>query len=267
MLVLTVNNSRSPRIIGNGAEEYRRVWVGTLTTFGGVAIVSMLLKLDIARGYLLIALPIGLMLLLHLRWWARRALIAYRRRYGRCMTRVLAVGSVAAVRDLATSLAREPWSGYVVAGACIPGRDRGSELAIPGLGSIPVIGDETHIVEAVRSTDSHAVAVTATERLHGRAMQDLSWALEALDVDMLVAPGVVDVAGPRLEMQPVAGLPLIWQLGVVTSRTMTFGLAVVPLTVAGGLLGGYVLRMLSQRAFDAMALSLAGVAAVWLISV
>ena len=30
-----------------------------------------------------------------------------------------------------------------------------------------------------------------------------------LDVDLLVSPGVVDVAGPRLQMRPVAGLPLI----------------------------------------------------------
>jgi exopolysaccharide biosynthesis polyprenyl glycosylphosphotransferase len=30
-----------------------------------------------------------------------------------------------------------------------------------------------------------------------------------LDVDMVVAPGMMDVSGPRLEMRPVAGLPLI----------------------------------------------------------
>jgi exopolysaccharide biosynthesis polyprenyl glycosylphosphotransferase len=35
------------------------------------------------------------------------------------------------------------------------------------------------------------------------------WELEKLDVDLLVSPGVVDVAGPRLMMRPVCGLPLI----------------------------------------------------------
>lgn len=80
---------------------------------------------------------------------------------------------------------------------------------MPGVGSIPTFGDESHVVRAVAATGSHAVAVTATERLNGRGIRDLSWELETLDIDLLVAPGVVDIAGPRLQMRPVCGLPLI----------------------------------------------------------
>jgi len=209
MLALSINNARSQRVIGSGAEEYRRVWVATLSVFGAVAIVSMLFKLDLARGYLLIAMPVGLALLLTMRWLARRAVIKARRDYGRCITRIIAVGNPGAVRELGKSLAREPWTGYRVVGACIPGGSAGSELDIPGVGPVPVFGDESHIVGAATITGSNAVAVTATERMHGRGMQDLSWELEKLDVEMLVAPGVVDVAGPRLQMHPVAGLPMI----------------------------------------------------------
>lgn len=205
---LTINRSRSPGVIGAGAEEYRRVWVGTLATFGAVAIVSMLFKLEIARGYLLIALPIGLVVLLLLRWNARQVLTRARQN-GRCTTRVLAVGSAHAVRELTKSLDREPWAGYRVVGACVPGTVSGSELSIAGERTIPVFGDESHIVGAVTATSSHAVAVAATDRLHGRGLRDLSWELEKLNVGLLVAPGVVDVAGPRLQMRPVAGLPLI----------------------------------------------------------
>jgi exopolysaccharide biosynthesis polyprenyl glycosylphosphotransferase len=208
MLSLTINNARSQRVIGGGAEEYRRVWVATLSVFGGVAIVSMLFKLELARGYLLIAMPIGLILLVGLRWAARRALLMARRD-GRCMTRIVAVGSRSAVTELGKSLAREPWNGYRVVAACIPGGSAGSFLEIPGAGTIPIFGDESHIVGAATATNSNAVAVTATERLHGRGMQNLSWELEKLDVEMLVSPGVVDVAGPRLQMHPIAGLPLI----------------------------------------------------------
>lgn len=209
MLALSINNSRSERVIGCGAEEYRRVWVTTLSVFGGVAILSMLFKLELARGYLLIAMPVGLTLLLTMRWVARRRLNVARRDLGRCMTRIIAVGSAGAVCELAKSLAREPSSGYQVVGACIPDWNAGSSLEIPGVGTTPVFGDESNIVAAVTLTDSRAVAVTATERLHGRGMQDLSWELERLEVDMLVSPGVVDVTGPRLQMWPVAGLPLI----------------------------------------------------------
>ncbi|AQT78730.1 UDP-phosphate galactose phosphotransferase [Mycolicibacterium litorale] len=209
MLALSINNARSPRIVGSGAEEYRRVLMATLAVFGGVAIISMLFKLEIARGYLMIALPTGITLLILSRWVARRMVIRARQKHGRCITRVLAVGSAPAVRDLTKSLAREEWSEYMVVGACIPGRASGSELDVPGVRKIPTFGDESNVVGAVTATGSHAVAVTATEHFDGRAFRDLSWELEKLNVDLLVAPGVVDVAGPRLQMRPVSGLPLI----------------------------------------------------------
>jgi exopolysaccharide biosynthesis polyprenyl glycosylphosphotransferase len=51
--------------------------------------------------------------------------------------------------------------------------------------------------------------VTSAEALGHAAMQALSWDLEGLDVDMVVSPGVTDVAGPRVMVRPVAGLPLL----------------------------------------------------------
>ncbi|MEW5811276.1 MAG: sugar transferase [Actinomycetota bacterium] len=209
MAALSINHSRSPRIIGSGAEEYRRVLLATLAVFGGVAIISMLFKLEIARGFLMIALPGGIVLLVLFRWVARQVVVRVRQKYGRCITRVLVVGSTSAVRDLTTSLHREPRSEYQVVGACIPGPMPRTKIDVAGVGAIPTFGDESNVVGAVTATNSHAVAVTATERLNGRGIRDLSWELEKLDIDLLVAPGVVDIAGPRLQMRPVAGLPLI----------------------------------------------------------
>ncbi|MGE2736460.1 sugar transferase [Mycolicibacterium vaccae] len=209
LAALSINHSRSPRVIGSGAEEYRRVVLATLAVFGGVAIVSMLFKLEIARGYLVIALPAGILFLTLFRWLARLVVRHVRQKQGRCITRVLVVGSPTAVRDLTTSLAREPKSEYEVVGACTPGPIPQRKINVPGVGTIPTFGDESHVVGAVTATGSHAVAVTATERLDGRGIRDLSWELEKLDIDLLVAPGVVDIAGPRLQMRPVAGLPLI----------------------------------------------------------
>ncbi|GAY16500.1 polyprenyl glycosylphosphotransferase [Mycobacterium sp. shizuoka-1] len=207
-LALSINRSRSPRVIGSGAEEYRRVWLATLSVFGTVAILSMLFKLEIARGYLMIALPAGITLLILFRWLGRQMVVRARRKYGRCITRVLVVGSERAVCDLTRSLARDS-SEYEVVGACIPGPRSRTEITVPGIGSIASFGDESNVVGAVTATKSHAVAVTATERLDGRGFRDLSWELEKLNIDLLVSPGVVDVAGPRLQMRPVAGLPLI----------------------------------------------------------
>lgn len=209
MAALSINNSRSTRIIGSGAEEYRRVWLATLSVFGGVAILSMLFKLEIARGYLMIALPAGLLFLGLLRWIARQAIVRARAKHGRCITRVLVVGSPSAVRELTASLGRDKGSEYEVVGACTPGPVHRATIDVPGFNAIPTFGDESNVVGAVTATRSHAVAVAATERLNGRGIRDLSWELEKLDIDLLVAPGVVDIAGPRLQMRPVSGLPLI----------------------------------------------------------
>ena len=209
LAALSVNHSRSQRVIGSGVEEYRRVWWATVSIFGGVAIVSMLFKLEIARGYLMIALPVGIVLLFLSRWIVRKIVIKARKGFGRCITRLLVVGSPRAIRDLTLALSREPWSGYDIVGACVPGGFSRTGIGVPGIGTIPVFGDETAVSAAVGASNSHAVAVAATEQFHGKGLRDLSWELESLDIDLLVAPGVIDVAGPRLHMRPVAGLPLI----------------------------------------------------------
>jgi exopolysaccharide biosynthesis polyprenyl glycosylphosphotransferase len=209
MLVLSINRSRAPGIIGSGVEEYRRVCVSTAATFGSIAIISMAFKLEIARGYLLIALPSGIVLLLLFRWLARHVVLKARKKSGRCVTRILVVGNQSAVRDLARSLTTGSGSEYEVVGACIPGRPMRTQLDIAGVGSIPTFGDESDIVAAAVESNSFAVAVTASEYLDGRALRELSWELDGLNIDMFVAPGVIDVAGPRLQMRPIAGMSLI----------------------------------------------------------
>jgi len=209
LLLLSVHRTRSPRVIGAGAEEYRRVWAATLSVFGAIAIISLLFKVEIARGYLMIALPVGLVTLIGGRYVARRVVVATRKKRGRCMTRVLVVGSPPAVRDLARSLARDATSEYQVVGACVSGPDTRDRIDIAGVGSILTYGDEANVINALAYTNADAIALSATERLDGRGIRDLSWDLEKLDVDLMVAPGVFDVAGPRLMMRPVAGLPLI----------------------------------------------------------
>ncbi|OKH81824.1 hypothetical protein EB75_14475 [Mycobacterium sp. ST-F2] len=209
LLALAVCRTRSPRVVGEGAEEYRRVVVATLSVFSGIAIVSMLLKLEIARGYLAIALPLGIVGLILCRMIARRFVVTARRKHGAYVTPVVAVGDVRAVRGLAQSMARMGESGYEVVGACITGGYSRDVLEIPKVGQIPVYGNEKSVVRAVEQTSADTVALTATEHLGPGGIRDLSWDLEKLDVDLVISPGMADVAGPRLMMRPVAGLPLI----------------------------------------------------------
>jgi exopolysaccharide biosynthesis polyprenyl glycosylphosphotransferase len=59
------------------------------------------------------------------------------------------------------------------------------------------------------ASQADTVALTSSGELGPEGIRDLSWQLEKLGVDLVVSPGIVDVAGPRLTVRPVADLPLI----------------------------------------------------------
>lgn len=205
MAVLSLIDSRDYRIIGNGNVEYIRVADASLRLFGGIAIVAFLLQISIARGYLLMALPLGIVALLLERWLWRQWLIA-RRMTGTYSARVLLVGSEASVAQVARELLRNPTAGYQVVGACVPsGR---LAATIPDT-NIPVMGSVDAVDRAVWITGADTVAVTSTDELPADKVKQISWSLEAGRQHLVLAPSIVDIAGPRLHTRPVAGLPLI----------------------------------------------------------
>jgi exopolysaccharide biosynthesis polyprenyl glycosylphosphotransferase len=208
--VLVLFRSREPRVVvSTGVEEFRRVARASIALFAGVAIISFILKLEVARGYLAVALPLGLAsLLLTRRLWRRW--LAKERSEGRFISTVLVVGSYNAAAAMAQEFERVPDAGYRVAGVCVPGWEtgRGDSVDVDGH-AVPVLGDETAVIDALRATNANMVAVSNTEYLGTDGMRGLAWQLEAVDADLVVAPGVIDVAGPRLQIHPVAGLPLL----------------------------------------------------------
>jgi exopolysaccharide biosynthesis polyprenyl glycosylphosphotransferase len=206
---LAVFRSREARALGNGVEEYRRVARASTALFGAIAIVGFLLKLDVARGYLAVALPLGLASLLLGRWLWRRWL-AKQRAEGHFTSTVLVVGSHRAAAHMAQIFERTPSAGFRVAGVCVPGwgTGKGNLLNVDGH-AVPVLGDENAVTNVLQSTGVDMVAVSNTEYLGTDGMRALAWQLEAVDVDLVVAPAVVDVASPRLQIHPVGGLPLL----------------------------------------------------------
>lgn len=78
MIVLALGDSRSDRVIGVGTQEYVRVVRSSFGLFGAIAIAAFLLHVDVARGYLLIAMPAGVITLLLTRWLWRQWLVAQR---------------------------------------------------------------------------------------------------------------------------------------------------------------------------------------------
>lgn len=202
---LGLADSRGSRVIGFGPSEYIRVIDASLRLFGAIAIVAYAFKVDLARGYVLISLPTGVLALLVSRWAWRRWLMR-RRREGEYSAKALLVGSQRSVADIAEQLRRVPNAGYRVVGACIPtGLVAGT---LPG-SDIPIMGNVAAVERAIAVTGADTVIVTSTDELPTDKVKEISWSLEAGRQHLVIAPSIADIAGPRIHTRPVAGLPLI----------------------------------------------------------
>jgi exopolysaccharide biosynthesis polyprenyl glycosylphosphotransferase len=220
-VALSSQDAYESRFYGTGAEEYKRVIRGTVMLFSFIAIVSYSFKLELARSFVAVTLPIGLALLLMGRYGARQWLIR-RRAQGRALHRVVGVGDVVSVAHLRDQLHSEPHAGYAVVARCA------------------VDGD---VVRAARAARADTVAVTASHDMTPQRLRELSWSLEGTRVSLIVAPSLTDVAGPRITVNPVGGLPLLhvdvpeftWRRRVVKHLTERV-IAVVALLVLAPLL-------------------------------
>ena len=62
---------------------------------------------------------------------------------------------------------------------------------------------------AIEGCSADTVAVAHSPGVGPEALRRMAWALEGAGVDLLVAPAFTDVAGPRIHVRPVSGLPLL----------------------------------------------------------
>ncbi len=192
------------RIVGGGTEEFQRVLRAGVSLTAAVAIFSYAAKLDLARGYVVLALPSLTALDLVARFGLRKGLY-HQRHLGNCTRRAVVVGPSRTVAEMVAALGRDSSHGLTVVAACVPGgRRRWTEIA-----GVPVSGGLDSVTDAVRIFRADTVAVVNCARMDSVRLRDLAWALEKTDTDLCVAPALLDLAGPRTTIRPVAGLPLV----------------------------------------------------------
>jgi exopolysaccharide biosynthesis polyprenyl glycosylphosphotransferase len=191
------------RFIGVGSDEFRRVLSAAVSLTAGVAIFSYALKLDLARSYVAVAMPCLTVFTLVGRYRLRRRLHK-QRSLGYCMRRVVVAGHPSAVADMVAFLRRGRYHGMSVVGACLAGAATDSEIA-----GIPVFGGMSDVSTAVDLAGADTVAVLSCPELSSVRLRDLAWELEKTGTDLCVAPALLDVAGPRTTIRPIAGLPLL----------------------------------------------------------
>ena len=191
------------RFIGVGSDEFLRVINAAVMLTAMIAVVSYAVKFDTARGYLVVTLPSVTIFDLVARYWLRRRLHRLRSR-GACMHKVVAVGHAAAVADLIGDLRRSRHHGLSVVGACLAGSSMLHEIA-----GVPVCGGLSNVTSVVSHLGADTVAVLTCPEMNGTRLRQLAWDLEKTGTDMCVAPALLDVAGPRTTIRPVAGLTLL----------------------------------------------------------
>nr|WP_232524480.1 sugar transferase [Nocardiopsis gilva] len=206
VLVAAVAGGYARRFIGVGTEEFRRVLSGGVLLVAAVTITAYAANIDVARGYVLVALPAMVLLCLVLRYaWRKR--LHRRRGGGKCMRGVVVVGHRDSVRDLIGQFRREPYHGMEVVGVCLPEHECGSR--VDSVDGHPVLGDFTAAADAAEAVGADTVAVLSCPEMDGAELRRLAWRLEKSDTDLTVAPALMEVAGPRTSIRAVAGLPLL----------------------------------------------------------
>jgi exopolysaccharide biosynthesis polyprenyl glycosylphosphotransferase len=205
VLCLLLARAWDPSVLGQGSEEFSRLAraVGASSVVLGMG--GLALQVPSVRPWAFGLVPAMGLLSLVGRYALRRRLHAHRFE-GRCVHLALAVGSPESISDLIDRTRRERSNGWVVHGACTPG---GGADGVADILGVPVVGDLDSVAETVRTGGYGVVAIGRAPGWTPRRLHQLAWDLEGLGADLVVDPGLMEVAGPRLHVAPVDGLPLL----------------------------------------------------------
>ena len=190
--------------VGVGSAEFNAVLSGTFFAAGALGVTAYLTAYDLSRGFYVLLFLVGLPLLLVERFFTRRLVRVFRSKWKLC-TPVILVGDHEHVDEIAAVLRRATFLGYRVVGVLSPsGAD---ELTPSGL---PVLGSLDDILPALRATAAQAVIFTDGALPSASAFNRLARQLEDQDAQLVVVPGLTDVSAARMNLRPVAGLPLVY---------------------------------------------------------
>lgn len=207
LLMLTLFQTREPRIVGSGATEYKRVAHATGLTFGIMAAIFIVLQSAGMRTQLLVTLPVGILALLITRWGWRRWLVN-KRQFGHYVSRAVVVGRRSDVEYVVNTLQRDGVNAYLVVGVTLDESDSKDDL---------VVGDRRYSVHGTHNTTAQVATELGADTTIVASRPDddpefvrrLSWQLEGTAAELVLSSRLAEVAGPRISLHQIDGLPLI----------------------------------------------------------
>jgi exopolysaccharide biosynthesis polyprenyl glycosylphosphotransferase len=205
LATLSAFHTRDSRVVGVGATEYKQVVNASALAFGLLAIGFLIFQVDIARGYFILALPLGIVGLTLERWLWRKWLL-HQRLFGHYLARVIVVGKRDDVEYVVNQIHEKSGAAYWVVGAAL---ESGEDSINAGNHSVPVVSDLAHVADAVAALGADTVIVAGQPSGGSQYIRNLGWELEATTAELVLSSRLTDVAGPRIHFRPVEGLPLI----------------------------------------------------------
>ncbi len=195
LLVATALGAYDRAVLGEGYEEFRRVVLITPAWFAVVAVLAFVTVTSLSRAAVMWMVALVWVLSLIGRDSNRRWLHSRRSR-GIGIRRVLVHGSPNQADRLASHLNAATWSGYEVVGSSGHGTDQ-----------IPF--DPERPAEAIEAANADILAIADATELGPDGLRALAERLEGSGYELLVVPTLTEVAGPRVRIRPVSGLPLL----------------------------------------------------------
>ena len=199
VLTMWLSGTYDKSLLVSGSEEFRRTANGAVWLLGVIAAASFALHAPVSRAVIAASLLWVSAMALGTRY-VIRVLVQARLRDGEhTLHRALVVANEAQADRLARHMQRNPQVGFAVAALHPPTWAR----------TTSVEERVTAIFEHARESNADTIAVTGSSRFDSAALRRLAWSLEGTGMRLLVVPDLTDLAGPRIRVRPVDGLPLL----------------------------------------------------------
>jgi exopolysaccharide biosynthesis polyprenyl glycosylphosphotransferase len=209
MVTLWAHGCYDRRYLGIGTDEFKRVTRASVTMMATLSFLGFAFVIQgnqrLSRVSVAVAVIAGLVFVLLLRFVARRVLHGIRGKGG-ASHRLLLVGTLSETIEVHTAVTRTQHAGMVpIAIHLTEGRPTTGRRPAP----VPVFAGRD-ILGLVQEIGADTVAVCGSASADRSDLRRLAWQLEGTGVDLVVAPQLTDIAGPRVHIRPVEGLPLLY---------------------------------------------------------
>ncbi len=226
-LFIALTRGYELRSLGDGPAEFQAIVRGGFLLAAAMMGVAYALQLPVPRRLVFVAVPL-VMVFSGLARYLQRRLLHRQRRSGEGMMRTVVVGTPSGLINLVEDFAGSPHHGYRIMGVCVPSLDDDHTLLEH---EVPVLGAVADVPQVVWDHGIDVVVV-AGSAVSGEALRRLSWALGRTGAELVVAPDLVEVFGPRLSLRPTASVSLL-RVEVGTSRLRRIAKATLDRTLGG----------------------------------